>query len=367
MRFNPADHPHRRLNYLTGEWVQISPQRTQRPWRGQLENRLESDVVSYDPSCYLCPGNERAGGLINPSYENTYVFDNDFPALLAETPEPAINDHPLLQLMSAPGICRVVCFSPRHDLTLPEMNLEQIGRVVDVWAKETAELGRRYRWVQLFENKGAAMGSSNPHPHGQLWAIDALPNEPAKEERQQRDYFRKHNRPLLLEYASVEEERQQRVVLKNEHWLVVVPYWAIWPFETLLLPRQHRLRLPDLDSSERHSLASVLKRLLTKYDNLFQAPFPYSMGWHGAPYPFTTGSSGRESRGSTESGIADNSSEHWTLHAHFYPPLLRSASVRKFMVGYELMAEAQRDLTAEQAAARLRDMPERHYKVSSGS
>jgi UDPglucose--hexose-1-phosphate uridylyltransferase len=242
----------------------------------------------------------------------------------------------------------VICFSPRHDLTLPEMETADIQRVVEVWAEQTAELGARYRWVQLFENKGAMMGSSNPHPHGQLWAQDGLPNEPRQEDERQRDYFEANGRPLLLDYAAVEEERGERLVLANEHWLAVVPYWAIWPFELLLLPRRHVPRLPDLDTGERAALADILKRLLTRYDNLFETSFPYSMGWHGAPF-------GRDEVG----GEA-----HWQLHAHFYPPLLRSATVKKFMVGYELLAEAQRDLTAEQAAERLRELPERHYNRS---
>lgn len=348
-QFNPVDHPHRRRNPLTGEWVQVSPQRTRRPWQGQMESPPVVQLPQYDPACYLCPGNKRAGGILTPEYENTYIFDNDFPALLQDTPESSEDGHPLFQTESARGTCRVICFSPRHDLTLPEMTVEQICRVVEIWAREIVDLGRTYRWVQLFENKGAAMGSSNPHPHGQLWAIDTMPNEPAKEDRQQRRYFHETNRPLLLDYAATEVERRVRIVVENEAWLAVVPYWAIWPFETLLLPRQHKLRLPDLDAGERRALASILKRLLTKYDNLFQTPFPYSMGWHGAPNKLA-----QEEQ--------EMSFQHWQLHAHFYPPLLRSASVRKFMVGYELLAEAQRDLTAEQAAARLRELPDLHYK-----
>jgi UDPglucose--hexose-1-phosphate uridylyltransferase len=342
MRFNPTDHPHRRLNPLTGEWVQVSPHRTQRPWRGQVERPPREERPPYDPQCYLCPGNSRAGGVRNPHYTSTFVFTNDFAALLPDTP-PAGDDHPLLRFKSEPGTCRVICFSPRHDLTLPEMPLEDIRRVVDVWAEQTAELGRQYRWVQVFENKGAIMGASNPHPHGQVWALGTLPNDPAKEERQQRAYRDEHGRPLLVDYAALEEERGERVVVQNAHWLAVVPYWAIWPFEALLVPRRHVLRLPDLNTAEREALASILKRLLTRYDNLFEVSFPYSMGWHGAPH---------------------HGDEHlyWQLHAHFYPPLLRSATVKKFMVGYEMLAEAQRDLTAEGAAERLRALPDIHYK-----
>ena len=343
MHFNPSDHPHRRHNPLTGEWVQVSPHRTKRPWRGQVEKTPPEVLPPYDPNCYLCPGNERAGGLRNPHYDSTFVFTNDFASLLPDTPPAGDGDHTLLRTQSVQGTCRVICFSPRHDLTLPEMPVEHIRRVVDVWAEQVSLLGQQYRWVQVFENKGAMMGSSNPHPHGQIWALDSLPNEPAKEERQQRAYFAEHTRPLLLDYTQLESQQLERVVIENEHWLAVVPYWAIWPFETLLLPRRHILRLPDLEQAEGEALSDILKRLLTRYDNLFETSFPYSMGWHGAP-------------------TDQDEYPHWQLHAHFYPPLLRSATVKKFMVGYEMLAEAQRDLTPEQAAARLRESTEVHYK-----
>lgn len=348
MEFNPSDHPHRRYNPLTGEWMLVSPHRTKRPWQGQVERPPQETRPQYDPNCYLCPGNERAGGARgargarNPQYETTFVFTNDFAALLPDTP-PAGEDQPLFRLKSEQGTCRVICFSPRHDLTLPEMSLADIRLVVDMWAEQVTELGQRYRWVQVFENKGAIMGCSNPHPHGQTWATNTLPNEPAKEERQQAAYFAKHGRPLLVDYSELETERKERIVVENEGWLAVVPYWAVWPFETLLLPQRHILRLPDLGDAERDTLARILKRLLTKYDNLFETSFPYSMGWHFAPM---------------DAGNHD----YWQLHAHFYPPLLRSATVKKFMVGYEMMAEAQRDLTAEQAAERLRSLPDTHYK-----
>jgi UDPglucose--hexose-1-phosphate uridylyltransferase len=340
--FRREDHAHRRCNALTGEWVLVSPHRTQRPWRGQIERPPSEEHPAYDPGCYLCPGNTRAGGVRNPHYESTFVFTNDFSALLPDTP-PASSSHPLLRFETEQGTCRVVCFSPRHDLTLPEMAVSDIRAVVGVWAEQVMELGRQYRWVQVFENKGEIMGSSNPHPHGQIWAGNALPNEPAKEEREQRAYYAEHGRPLLVDYALLETEQEERIVVDNELWLAVVPYWAVWPFETLLLPRRPVFHLPELDEVERDALAQILKRLLIKYDNLFEVSFPYSMGWHGVP------ANGGEA-------------PHWQLHAHFYPPLLRSATVKKFMVGYEMLAEAQRDLTPEQAAERLRSLPDIHYK-----
>jgi UDPglucose--hexose-1-phosphate uridylyltransferase len=247
---------------------------------------------------------------------------------------------------SVRGTCRVLCFSPQHNLSLPEMELADIRRVVDAWAEQTAELGQTYRWVQVFENKGAVMGSSMPHPHGQIWALNSLPNEPYKEDFHQREYYEKNGRQLLLAYADLEAQNGERTVLENDDWLVVVPYWAIWPFETILLPKRHIPRFPDLSDQERDTLSEILKKLLTRYDNLFETSFPYSMGWHGAPF------------------VEDERlvKQNWQLHAHFYPPLLRSATVKKFMVGYEMLAEAQRDLTAEQAAERLRALPDTHYK-----
>lgn len=354
MDFDVRIDPHRRLNPLIGEWVLVSPQRVERPWQGQVEPAVEEMRPIYDPDCYLCPGNARAHGQINPPYNGPLVFTNDFPALLPELPSaggegaaPATRPRsPLLRCEAEAGTCRVVCFSPRHDLSLPEMSEAEIEAVIRVWAEQTAELGSRYRWVQVFENKGEMMGCSNPHPHGQIWAGAALPNEAAKEDARQETYFLAHDRPLLLDYVALEIDHGERVVLQDEHWVALVPFWAAWPFEILLLPRRHVLRLPDLNDIERKALARMLKRLLTRYDNLFRVSFPYSMGWHGAP---------------TDYGRYPG----WQLHAHFYPPLLRSANVKKFMVGYEMLAEPQRDLTPEEAAERLRDLPERHFRARS--
>jgi len=338
-----SDHPHRRHNPLTGEWVLVSPHRNKRPWQGRQESPPPERRPEHDPACYLCPGNVRASGARNPQYTSTHVFDNDFAALLPGTPDQEVADHPLLRARGVTGTSRVICFSPRHDLTLPQMPVEAIEGVVEVWCEQVAELGGQYRWVQVFENKGGTMGCSNPHPHGQVWAVDALPNEVWKEERQQREYTAGEGRPLLLDYVELEAERGERVVESSDCWMAVVPFWAVWPFELLLLPRRHVTRLPELAAVERTDLAVILRRLLIRYDNLFETSFPYSMGWHGAP------DGGREG-------------DHWQVHAHFYPPLLRSATVKKFMVGYEMLAEAQRDLTAEQAAARLRDLPCAHYQ-----
>jgi UDPglucose--hexose-1-phosphate uridylyltransferase len=331
---------HRRLNRLTGEWVLVSPHRTARPWQGQVEEVAADQRPTYDPACYLCPGNGRAGGARTPEYDSTYVFDNDFAALTPDVAPEEDDRKGLLIAQSERGICRVVCFSPRHDLTLGQMPAEAIRTVVDTWADQYLELGSLdwVRHVQIFENRGATMGASNPHPHGQIWANERLPNEPAKELAQQRARADSGG-CLLCDYLDVELDDGERIVTGNEHFTALVPFWAVWPFETLVLPRAHAGALPDLGPDQRDGLADILRRLTRRYDRLFGVTFPYSMGLHQQP---TDGDPHRE----------------WHLHAHFYPPLLRSATVRKFMVGYELLGQPQRDITPETAAQRLRELPE---------
>lgn len=338
--------PHRRRNPLTGEWVLISPQRLSRPWRGRLEPADIAGNPPFDPDCYLCPGNRRTSGKVNPRYESTYVFENDYPALTGEGNGWVAAPSPLFLAESETGTCRVICYSPRHDLSLGEMREEEIVPVIEVWKQQVAELGQEHRWVQVFENRGEIMGCSCPHPHGQVWAGSALPSTPAKEDEAQREYFDSHQLPLLLDYARQEQKEETRVVLASDSWIAVVPYWAIWPFELLLVPLQPRSSLVELTPEEERSLAQMLKGVLVRYDNLFLCPFPYTMGWHGGP--------------GTGEGIP-----HWQLHLHFYPPLLRSATVRKYMVGFEMLAEPQRDLTPEDAAKTLRELPDIHYKTAA--
>ncbi len=332
--------PHRRYNPLAGEWVLVSAARTLRPWQGRVEAATRKRRPRYDPTCYLCPGNTRASGERNSDYEDVFAFTNDFAALLPDGVVDRVEDG-LLRAEGEVGTCRVLCFSPRHDLTMAEMPIEQVCRVIDVWARESTTLGARYRWVQVFENRGEMMGASNPHPHGQIWAGTALPTAAAREDDHQRDHLAAAGRRLLLDYAD-QERGGPRVVVDHPDWLVVVPFWALWPFETMILPRFPVQRLADLDAARRRTLAEVLTETLVRYDNLFEHPFPYSMGWHQAPYD-------------------GNANEHWQLHAHLLPPLLRSASVRKFVAGYELLAETQRDFSPEEAAGRLRGLSRVHY------
>ncbi len=336
-----SGEPHRRWNALTGGWVLVSAGRTGRPWQGAEEATPPADRPAYDPDCYLCPGNARAGGARNPDYHGPYVFTNDFAALRPDVVEADSGPHPLLRARTERGTCRVLCFHPRHDLALALMTPEQLRAVVDLWVDQVAELGSTYRWVQVFENRGEAMGASNPHPHGQVWAGSDLPEEPRREDKRQREHWSTQRSSLLVDYARLESDDGERVVVADDHWLAVVPYWAVWPFEVLLVPRRPVARLPELTDPERDALASITGRLLVRYDNLFATAFPYSMGWHGAP--------------------ATGAAPHWQLHAHFYPPLLRSATVRKHMVGYELLADVQRDITPEEAAERLRAVSEVHH------
>lgn len=339
------NNPHRRYNALTGEWVLVSPHRAKRPWLGQVEKRSPENLPEYDPTCYLCPRNERAGGVSNPDYSGTFVFENDFAALLPTLEEEPASDSPLLVSVPEQGQCSVVCFSPRHDLTLPELELPAIENVLNTWTSTSAELSKKdfVGYVQVFENKGAMMGCSNPHPHSQIWAQSHLPNEIMKEVGTQTAYFAQNGRPLLLDYIREEQKRKERVLFSNDHFTAVVPFWAVWPFEVLVSAHRTTQSLSDLSASEVSALAEVFKHVTTKYDNLFEISFPYSMGFHQAP--------------------ADGQAHpEWVLHAHFYPPLLRSATVRKFMVGFEMLAMPQRDITPEVAAERLRALSNVHYK-----
>jgi UDPglucose--hexose-1-phosphate uridylyltransferase len=345
MKFSDlASQPHRRLNPLTREWVLVSPHRAERPWQGQVESAPTETAAAYDPACYLCPGNVRAAGERNPAYTETFVFDNDFAALKPDTSPGEIDEQGLLIARGEAGRCRVMCFSPRHDLTMSRMSVPALRHVVDTWAREFMELGSdpRIRSVQIFENRGAMMGCSNPHPHGQIWANEMLPNELLKELSSFRDYRQAHGTTLLQDYLQLELEKRDRVVCSNAHFVLLVPFWAVWPFETVLISRRAVTGLDELSNEERDALAEILSQATIRYDNLFRTSFPYTVGFHQRP---------------TDGG--DYAEFH--LHAHFYPPLLRSASVKKFMVGYEMLAMPQRDIAPETAAEFLRAAPGKHY------
>jgi UDPglucose--hexose-1-phosphate uridylyltransferase len=339
-----ANYPHRRKNILTEEWVLVSPHRTQRPWQGEITPPAIEKRPAYDPECYLCPGNRRVNGEVNPQYQDTFVFTNDFSSLLPETPSIRRGDGGLLVAKSEKGICRVVNFSPRHDLTLAEMEANEIEKVIGVWQKEFASLAadKRINHVQIFENKGAMMGNSNPHPHCQIWAQESIPRESTKELRQFRRYYAKNKRSILSDYLKSELRLDERIVYVNSSFVVVVPYWAVWPYETMVVPKRKIATILQFTPKEKEDFADALRVVAIKYDNLFRTSFPYSSGLHQAP---------------TDRGRH----AEWHLHMHFYPPLLRSASVRKFMVGYEMLAEPQRDITPEQAAAALKGLSDIHF------
>jgi len=343
-RFNYQEHSHLRYNPLTGDWILVSPHRAKRPWLGQIENQSPETRLQYDPKCYLCPGNSRAGGVINPEYDEVFTFQNDFPALMYEIPESAQDTDGLLVTTSERGICRVVCFTPRHDLTLAIMETSQIKTVIDVWIDQFLKLSQVewIRYVQIFENRGEMMGCSNPHPHCQIWATESLPNEVIKEDTQQRLFLETTGTCMLCKYLDLELHQQERIVVENDHFVALVPFWAVWPFETMILSRRHISSIDHLSEDESSGLSDLLHQLTIRYDNLFKTSFPYSMGFHQRP-------------------VHSKSNSEWHLHAHFYPPLLRSATVRKFMVGFEMLATPQRDITAETAAERLRSLSGIHF------
>lgn len=343
--FDLKEHPHRRYNLLTGEWILVSPHRTKRPWQGKVESLPADDRPSYDPKCYLCPGNSRADGSVNPSYTDSFVFTNDFAALLSDTPEGSVEIEGLLKASAEKGICRVISFSPDHSLTLPLLSVDGIKKVIELWQAEFANLSKdaSLKYIQIFENKGEIMGCSNPHPHGQIWAQGSLPLEIVKETKEQKNYFAQKGKSLLSDYVQLELRQGERIVLENDHFVALVPFWAVWPYETMIVSKRHLQNILQFTEAEKTAFADILKKLTAKYDNLFEVSFPYSAGMHQAPV---------------------NSGEHaeWHWHMHFYPPLLRSATVKKFMVGYEMLANAQRDITAEWAAEKLRSLSDVHYK-----
>jgi UDPglucose--hexose-1-phosphate uridylyltransferase len=342
LELQPAAH--RRFNPLIREWVLVSPHRTQRPWLGKVDKAIPCTTIEYDPTCYLCPENERANGARNPKYTNTFVFDNDYPALFADPPRIAAGEDDLFITESEAGVCRVVCFSPRHDLTIPVMTPLEVRKVVNTWSEQFLELEKVpwVRHIQIFENRGSLMGASNPHPHCQIWANASIPNIPGRELSSFQEYTATKKSCLLCDYLRLELSKEERVVCENDGFAVVVPYWAVWPFETLLLGKRHVAAIDEFSVNESDLLADIVRQITTRYDNLFAMSFPYSMGFHQRPSD-------------------PKSYPEWHFHGHYYPPLLRSATVQKFMVGYELLASPQRDVTPEAAAARLRELSVMHY------
>jgi len=342
---NLQSKTHRRKNILTGEWILVSPGRLKRPWLGKVERMPVAVLPEYDAECYLCPGNKRANGEKNPKYRSTFVFDNDFSALTHQAGGSKINVDGLIEAENESGICRVVCFSPRHDVTLAEMEEKQTAGVIEVWKKEYITLGKLddVNYIQIFENKGELMGCSNPHPHCQIWAESVVPVEPAKESKNLEEYRKQSGKCMICDYIALELKQKERIVFETDLFVAVVPFWAVWPFEVLIAPKNHLASLAELEDNDIMDFAKDLKRITVKYDNLFEASFPYSSGIHQSP---------------------TDAMEHpeWHFHTHFYPPLLRSASVKKFMVGYEMLANPQRDITAEAAAEKLREMSNIHYK-----
>ena len=340
-----TDHPHRRYNPLLDEWILVSPQRAKRPWQGQNEVISDEKKPEYDETCYLCPGNERINGGTNPKYESCYVFDNDFPALLKNEVSFDLQQEDLFKINPERGINRVICFSPKHNVTLAEMQIPEIENVIKVWKEQYLELGAidYINHVQIFENKGSVMGCSNPHPHGQIWAQSSLPTQVKKTQDNLLKYYQKTGKSLLKDYVDNELQKKERIIAENEHFVLLVPFWATWPYETMIISKRHFSNIAEITEEEIKSYAEMIHIITVKYDNLFKTSFPYSAGIHQAP----------------TDGL---SHDEWHFHMHFYPPLLRSATVKKFMVGYELLAEAQRDLTAEQSAEILRNLPNKHYK-----
>ncbi|TDS13818.1 UDP-glucose--hexose-1-phosphate uridylyltransferase [Sphingobacterium paludis] len=343
---NFSEQPHKRKNLLTGEYILVSPHRSKRPWQGQVEDLAPDNRPQYDPTCYLCPGNTRADGTVNPEYNNSFVFVNDFSALLADTALDIFNEEDLLKAEAERGICKVISFSPRHDLTLPEMSAKEIQAVVDLWQREFQELAQHdwIKYIQIFENKGSIMGCSNPHPHGQIWAQSSTPVEIQKESEQQADYFQRKGRTLLQDYLELELKKDERIIVNNTHFVALVPFWAAWPYETMIISKRAVPSILEFTEEEKEDFAKTLQELTIRYDNIFKTSFPYSAGMHQAPV---------------------NSGDHpeWHWHMHFYPPLLRSATVKKFMVGYEMLANPQRDITPEQAANTLKQQATVHYKA----